>query len=123
MLKSKAIASIFMCAVASGCGSLTVPVVVISDTGDVMRGTATAAASGGSFQASGKFNGKPLTCAGTYDSWNTSITISMPVQCNDGRKGLVIATREANGIDGSGRVRLEDGTEADFVFGKAANAF
>lgn len=106
----------------SGC-AMTVPVAVISSGGDVMRGTATAALSGGSFQVSGTYNGKPLNCAGTYDSMNTSVTISMPVQCSDGRKGIVIATREANGIDGSGRVRLEDGTEADFVFGKAAAAF
>jgi hypothetical protein len=67
--------------------------------------------------------GREVRCSGVYDSWNTSLTISIPVLCSDGRKGFVIATREANGIDGSGRVRLVDGTEADFVFGKAAKAF
>lgn len=110
-------------AVLEGCGSITVPVAVISSNGDVMRGSATAALNGGSFQVAGKANGKQISCAGTYDSWNTSLTISMPVQCSDGRRGFVIATREANGLDGSGRVRLKDGTEADFVFGKAAQAF
>lgn len=107
----------------AGCGSITVPVAVISANGDVMRGTATAAMSGGEFRAAGALNGRPTTCAGTYDAMNTSLTISMPVLCNDGRKGFVIATRESNGVDGSGRVRLDDGTEADFVFGKAAAAF
>ena len=60
-----------------------------------------------------------LTCAGSYNS----LTISMPVQCNDGRKGIILATRQADGLNGSGRVRLNDGTEADFVFGDAATAF
>jgi len=103
--------------------ALTVPVAVISGKGDVMRGTSTAAMSGGSFQVAGKLKGKTVKCAGTYDSFDASVTISMPVQCSDGRKGFVIATRQANGIDGSGRVRLTDGTEADFVFGRAAAAF
>lgn len=106
-----------------GCGSITVPVAVISNNGDILRGTATAAADGGTFSASGNYRGKPLTCSGNYDSWSRSLTITMPVICSDGRKGFVIATREASGIDGSGRVRLNDGTEADFVFGKAASAF
>ncbi|WP_267550960.1 hypothetical protein [Rhizobium rhizogenes] len=103
--------------------AMTVPVAVISGKGEVMRGTSTAAMSGGSFQVSGKLNGKPARCAGTYDPFDTSVTISMPVQCSDGRKGFVIATRQANGVDGSGRVRLTDGTEADFVFGRAAAGF
>jgi len=79
--------------------------------------------SGGSFVVTGKLKGKEAKCAGTYDALDTSITISMAVNCSDGRKGFVIATRQANGVDGSGRVRLNDGTEADFVFGKAAAAF
>ncbi|MBX4992870.1 hypothetical protein ABID08_002039 [Rhizobium binae] len=106
----------------SSCG-FTVPVAVISSNGEVMRGTATAAVSGGSFTVAGKLKGKETKCAGTYNALDQSVTISMPVQCSDGRKGFVIATREANKVDGSGRVRLNDGTEADFVFGKAAAAF
>jgi hypothetical protein len=103
--------------------AFTVPVAVISGNGDMMRGTATAAMSGGSFQVAGKLKGKEAKCAGTYDALDTSVTISMAVNCSDGRKGFVIATRQANGVDGSGRVRLNDGTEADFVFGRAAAAF
>lgn len=103
--------------------AVTVPVAVISGKGDVMRGTSTATMSGGSFQVAGKLKGKAVKCAGTYDSLDTSVTISMPVHCSDGRKGFVIATRQANGLGGSGRVRLTDGTEADFIFGRAAAAF
>lgn len=102
----------------AGC-SITVPVAGISDKGQILRGTATASASGGSFQAT---DGK-LTCAGSYDSMDSSSTISMPVHCNDGRKGLVIATRDASGVSGSGRVRLSDGSDTDFIFGRAAAAF
>lgn len=103
--------------------AMTVPVAVISGKGDVMRGTSTAAMSGGSFQVSGKLKGKMATCAGTYDAFDTSVTISMPVHCSDGRKGFVMATRNINSIGGSGRVRLTDGTEADFIFGPAAAGF
>jgi hypothetical protein len=121
-MKFRNAATLLAACTLTGC-AMTVPVAVISSNGDVMRGTATAALSGGSFQVAGKINGKSMTCAGTYDSLNQSVTISMPVHCSDGRKGFVIATREANGIDGSGRVRLNDGTSADFVFGHAAAAF
>lgn len=99
--------------------SVTRPVAVISSNGHVLRGTATASLTGGSFSVT---DGK-LTCAGSYNAWDTSLTISMPVQCNDGRKGIVIATREPDGLNGSGHIRLNDGTEADFVFGNAAAAF
>lgn len=47
----------------------------------------------------------------------------MAVQCNDGRKGIITATRQLDGMNGSGRVRLSDGTEADFIFGDAATTF
>jgi hypothetical protein len=39
------------------------------------------------------------------------------------RKGIITATRQRDGLNGSGRVRLNDGMEADFVFGDAAAAF
>lgn len=103
-----------------GCGSITVPVAVVGDQGFILRGTATAAFSGeGTFSVAGR----GLTCAGNYNSLNPSPTIQMPVTCSDGRKGIIIATRNPDGLSGSGRVRLEDGTEADFIFGKAAEAF
>lgn len=105
-----------------GCG-IKVPVAVISQNGDIMRGYADTGMGNGSFQASGRVAGKELTCSGSYNSFDTSVTISIPVFCSDGRKGIVIATREASGLSGSGRVRLNDGTEADFVFGNAAKAF
>ena len=102
--------------------SITVPVAVIEKKGGkghILKGTAHADINGGSFQVS---DGR-LTCAGSYDSLDTSTTITMPVHCSDGRKGFVVATRQANGVDGFGKVTLSDGSQADFVFGKAAEAF
>jgi hypothetical protein len=105
-------------ALLSAC-AITQPVAVIDQKGHIMRGTATASLTGGSFQVT---NGKD-TCAGSYDSLDESTTISMPVLCSDGRKGIVTATRDNSGQSGSGRVRMSDGTEADFIFGPAAASF
>jgi hypothetical protein len=95
------------------------PVVVIGQNGEILRGTTTASLSGGSFSAT---DGK-LTCAGHYDSLNTSPTISMPATCSDGRQGIVIVTRDNSGTSGSGTVRLTDGSTATFMFGSAAAGF
>ena len=64
-----------------------------------------------------------LTCGGNYDSLDQSTTISMPVLCSDGRRGIVIATRDDSGRSGSGNVRMDDGTEATFMFGPSAASF
>lgn len=99
--------------------SITEPVVVIGQNGQILRGTTTAALTGGSFTVS---DGK-LTCGGSYDAWDLSTTISMAVTCSDGRKGIIIATRDNSGTAGSGTVRLSDGSTATFLFGSAAAAF
>ena len=81
-----------------------------------MRGTTTAAISGGSFNVS---NGT-LSCGGTYNALDYSPTISAPVLCNDGRKGIITVTRDASGMSGGGHFTLTDGTTGDFIFGAAA---
>jgi hypothetical protein len=96
--------------------SVTVPVAVVPKTGPIMRGTATGSLGGGSYTVT---DGK-LTCSGTYDALDSSPILQMPTTCSDGRKGLVTATRDSNMTDGKGVVRLQDGFEAQFVFGKYA---
>jgi hypothetical protein len=81
-----------------------------------MRGTATAAISGGSFNVSAG----ALSCGGTYNALDTSPTISIPVLCNDGRRGIIIATRDNSGMSGGGHFTLTDGTTGDFIFGAEA---
>jgi hypothetical protein len=43
--------------------------------------------------------------------------------CSDGRRGIVIATRDESGTSGAGTVRMDDGEEFTFMFGRAAAAF
>ena len=101
----------------AGC-SLTEPVAVVSKDipGGIMRGTTTASLSGGSFTVS---NGE-LTCGGDYNSLDQSPTISIPILCSDGRKGIVTATRDYSGTSGGGQFTLNDGATGDFMFGAAA---
>ena len=101
----------------AGC-AVTEPVAVVSKgiAGGIMRGTTTASLSGGSFSVS---NGA-LTCGGDYNALDTSPTISIPVLCSDGRKGIIIATRDYSGMSGGGHFTLNDGTTGDFMFGTAA---
>ena len=111
-------AILFASAVAlAGC-AVTEPVAVVSKgiPGGIMRGTTTASLSGGSFSVS---NGS-LTCGGDYNALDTSPTISIPVLCSDGRKGIVIATRDNSGMSGGGHFTLNDGTTGNFMFGMAA---
>jgi len=97
----------------------TYPVAVIDNNGKIMRGTSTASFEGGYFLVS---DGN-VKCTGTYDPYTSSLTISGVVHCSDGRKGIFSATRNNRLNAGSGRVRLNDGTEADFIFGENAASF
>lgn len=101
----------------SGC-AITKPVAVVSKDG-VMRGTVTSSLSGGTFIVSDANK----ICSGSYDSLDTNPTISMVVQCDDGKKGIAVVTRDRSGLSGHGRVRMNDGTEADLIFGDAAAGF
>lgn len=115
-MKNSTLAAAVLAASLVGC-AITQPVVVLSGEG-TMRGTVTAAASGGSFTVS---NAR-TTCVGSYDSMAMSDTISMVVQCRDGRRGIAVVTR-TSGVGGHGNVRLNDGTTADLIFGPAAAGF
>lgn len=107
-------------ALAAGCGPVSQPIAVIGKRGEVLKGTATASLSeGGTYSVT---NGK-ITCGGSYDAYTMSPTVSFPIVCSDGRKGLGSATRDANGTSGSGTMRLSDGSDWTFVFGPAANVF
>ncbi len=104
--------------IVSCAGPITVPVAVVSAgvPGGIMRGTNTASFSEASFNvSSGTFS-----CGGSYNPLDTSLTISIAVLCNDGRKGIVTATRDRTGMSGGGHFTLTDGTTGDFIFGEAA---
>jgi hypothetical protein len=99
--------------------AITEPVVVIGNDGHTLKGTATGSLSGGHFNVS---DGQ-LSCGGNYDSLSSSPTIEMHVLCSDGRKGIVISTREPSGAAGHGTVKLNDGSEWTFIFGPGAANF
>lgn len=103
-------------ALAVGGCSVTQPVAVMGVGGQILRGSATASLAGGTFEAT---DGS-LTCTGKYDLAERSRKTQGVVTCNDGRKGIVMIERDASGQAGTGRVRLSDGTEADFIFGPTA---
>lgn len=93
--------------------SVTVP--VVGKIGDEdAAGSTTATTSGGSFEVA-TIDG--LVCSGTYDAWDTSPTIRIPVSCSDGRTGSLLATRTLSGASGKVIGKLNDGTRGRFVFG------
>ena len=98
--------------------SYTFPIAVVSKDvpGGILRGQGEVGMSGGTFSVS---NGT-LSCAGSYDGMDMSTTITIPILCNDGRKGLVTATRSNSGTSGGGRFSLNDVATGDFIFGPAA---
>ncbi len=61
-----------------------------------------------------------MTCGGDCNALDTSPTISIPVLCGDGRKGIITATRDNSGMSGGGHFTLNDGTTGDFMLGTAA---
>ena len=97
-----------------GC-SVTVPVAVIGQHGEIMRGTNTASLASATFTVT---DGK-VTCSGSYNPLNESQTITTTVTCTDDRTGIVTAVRDSP-TSGGGTVTLSDGTSARFIFGEAA---
>ena len=97
-----------------GCAQ-TLPVVVMTKGGQVLRGTNTVSMTDGSFSVT---DGK-LTCSGSYNPLNNAQTITVTLVCNDGRTGIAIATRDST-MSGGGHVQLSDGTDGTFAFGAAA---
>ena len=58
-----------------------------------------------------------LSCKGKYDGNNRSPTIRVPVLCNNGQHGVVIATRDATGVAGTAVAQLQNGVSGRFIFG------
>ena len=111
--------ALVLAAVLPAC-AVTEPVVVIGKNGQTLRGTTTGRMNGdGSFSVT---DGQ-LTCSGNYDSLSHEITLNAQVLCSDGRKGIVVSTRESSGLAGHGTVRLNDGSDWTFIFGSAAANF
>ena len=97
---------------------LAYPVTVIGDDGMTFRGSATDTfLHGGSFQAT---NGTAV-CTGTYDKFADISTVSFPVVCNNGLRGVGTAYFQSP-TAGSGFVTMTDGSRWQFIFGQGALA-
>ena len=94
------------------------PVTVIGDNGMTFRGSATDTfLHGGSFQAT---NGNAV-CTGSYDKFADISTVSFPVVCNNGLRGVGTAYFQSP-TSGSGFVTMTDGSQWQFIFGRGALA-
>lgn len=94
------------------------PVTVIGENGTIFRGAATDTfLHGGSFQAT---NGKAV-CSGSYDTHAEISTVSFPVHCNNGLRGIGTAHFQS-ATSGSGFVTMSDGSRWQFLFGRGALA-
>ena len=121
--------AVTLCFVILSCGACSIstpgpistilPVAVVSTAfpGGVLRGTLTATSGLSSF----KVSDGTLSCGGDYDAHNVSPTISIPIRCSDGRKGVMIVVRENGGRSGGGYFTLNDGSLGDFIFGAQAS--
>ena len=94
------------------------PVAVIGENGTVFRGVATDTVfEGGQFQAT---NGGTV-CTGQFTRQAEVSQVSFPVRCSNGLTGLGKAKFE-NGTRGAGTVYMQDGSEWQFIFGRAAGS-
>ncbi|MBY5933768.1 hypothetical protein KUV51_12225 [Tateyamaria omphalii] len=101
---------------ALGACDVAYPVTVIGDNGMTFRGSATDTfLNGGSFQAT---NGNAV-CTGTYDKFADISTVSFPVVCNNGLRGVGTAFFQS-ATSGSGFVTMTDGSRWQFIFGQSA---
>ena len=98
---------------------LTHPVAVVGPSNTVYRGTATATfLEGGWFQASNGGN----SCQGRYaPATNETNTVTFPVSCSNGLRGVGTATYQ-NARAGGGEIVMQDGTRWKFIFGRGALA-
>ncbi len=92
------------------------PVAVVGPADTVYRGSATATfLEGGWFQVSNGAN----SCRGHYTPASEARTVTFPVRCTNGLKGIGKATYDTPRA-GGGEILMQDGTEWKFIFGRGA---
>jgi hypothetical protein len=107
--------TVAMLVACAGC-SVTVPVAIVTSRGETLHGTATSDLfAGGSFEAASD----RVHCTGNFDVSSGSQTVSLAAHCSDGATGIGQAVRDTPSA-GSGRIQMNDGTQARFIFGRGA---
>ena len=96
----------------SSCTIVSIPITIVSNEG-TMRGVAKAGTKNVTFRVS---NAKTV-CRGSFNARSKAQTITMAVQCNDGRKEYATMTFDPD--TGQGKIRLSDGSEATIMMGNS----
>jgi hypothetical protein len=103
----------------ASCGSISLPVVGKLSNGETAQGSVVVDMG----TKVGQFDMATLSglrCEGRYNAEMSISTITIPVKCNNGRKGVVIATRDASGIAGTAQGKLDNGMTGRFLFGNVS---
>ena len=113
----KLLLAITMCIGLPAC-AVTVPCAAKASNGMTFIGSATATMSSqpGSFTL---YSANGLKCYGTYNQWDTSLTIQVPFSVSDGRHGVATVSRDGTGLSAIGLGQANDGTTFTFLMGAA----
>lgn len=106
--------------VVTACASqVSLPIVGQLSTGETIQGTNLVDISSGVglFEV---FTLNGLQCSGQYNAMETTSTISIPVACNNGATGSVLATRDATSAAGTATAKLSNGVTGRFLFGNVS---
>lgn len=116
-LRSLATRALALCGIAAlAACDVSYPVTVLGPNGTAFRGYASNTfLRGGSFYAT---NGG-VQCTGRYTQHSDIRTVSFPVQCSNGLNGIGTAAFDSP-ASGSGLVRMSDGSQWQFIFGRQA---
>ena len=112
--------------IAPGPGTVLGPVAVRMPNGEILRGTATSVLAapivlGQEVATADEFavRGGMLECRGRSDAELGNAAVSLMLGCSDGRSGIGRMVRD-HAVSGSGKIRMNDGAEAVFLYGEAA---
>lgn len=97
--------------------STTVPVLVIENNKEVMRGHRTVSAGTGFIEISKYSKESKLLCSGTFNTYDFTPEVVATLSCNDGRRGSIYMYHNAIGQSGHGRLELNDGYRAKVIYG------
>lgn len=100
--------------VCAGCAKITVPVSGRIGGQPVSGETSGTVTGEGVFAVTLANGGR---CSGTYDPLTMVKKFTVPVECTDGRTGVLDVERKDDGVSGTATGRLSDGTLGQFVFG------
>lgn len=112
-------ASLALCGLLVGCGSISVPASGSTSKGEKFYGQATASMSEGKFVVT---NQAGVLCSGKYDQFSSKRQLIVPFTCTDGRKGTLDIMRNPDLMGGAGTGTFSDGTTGTFKFGKDSGA-